>query len=110
MGKQPCRAITWWAHRDDDRRRDTHPVALPSHFIGSIDPDALKNPRPNGGILFSNNGFTPFSAEPRQMCSKKNAFCRLVSIVPNERYYAPIFFSAVNRLWDGFCCFGGTAY
>jgi len=36
-GMQPCRGITWWAHRDDATGRG-EPLALFPNFIGSKDP------------------------------------------------------------------------
>ncbi len=38
--------IPWWAHRDNDGQRANQFLALLSNPIGSKDPDALKNPRP----------------------------------------------------------------
>ena len=50
-GKQPCRGISWWAHRDDDQERGT-PYSAPVPKPYRIErPHALKNPRPTGGIL-----------------------------------------------------------
>jgi hypothetical protein len=57
-GMQPCRGISRWAHRDDERgREDSFLRRLTS--IGSKDPYALKNPRPKGGTL--TNGERRFS-------------------------------------------------
>ena len=50
-GMQPCRGITWWAHRDDVGARKLAFRALPQNHIGSVDPYALKIPAPRGGIL-----------------------------------------------------------
>ena len=49
-GKQPCRGIAWRAHRDDDRGRGSHLSRSSQNRIGSKDPDAFENPRPQGGI------------------------------------------------------------
>src|SRR6266699_5673435 len=59
-GTQPCRGITWRAHRDDDRKRGLHSSALLSTTIGSVDPDASKILRPKGGIY--TNGRRLFSS------------------------------------------------
>ena len=55
---QPCRRISRWAHRDDERGREDSLSRRPTS-IGSIDPHALKIPRPKGGIL--TNGERRFS-------------------------------------------------
>ncbi len=41
-GTQPCRAITWWAHRDDEwQRRNLFLALLPNpHRIGRLGSDA----------------------------------------------------------------------
>src|SRR5207244_10388053 len=66
-GMQPCRGITWWAHRDDDRARDFQ-LALTPNFIGSKDPHALKIPARKGGKhSLAENAPSPVQAEPRQM-------------------------------------------
>jgi hypothetical protein len=46
-GMQPCRGITWWAHRDDVERGSSPFALFPKH-IGSVDPYALKIPAPIG--------------------------------------------------------------
>src|SRR5713101_9040729 len=62
-GMQPCRGITWWAHRDDDRGRGNSSCALPN-FIGSKDPHALKIPARKGGIRLTNeNAAVPVHAD-----------------------------------------------
>jgi hypothetical protein len=48
-GTQPCRGISRWAHRDDERGRESSFLRRPTS-IGSKDP-CLQNPRPKGGIL-----------------------------------------------------------
>ena len=55
-GTQPCRGISRWAHRDDERGRTSSFLRRPTS-IGSKDP--LENPRPKGGIL--TNGERRFS-------------------------------------------------
>jgi hypothetical protein len=37
-GKQPCRGITWWAHRDDVQGRGTYLPRSYPNLIGSVDP------------------------------------------------------------------------
>jgi hypothetical protein len=36
-GMQPCRGITWWAHRDDDRSAEAPLLRSPKKHIGSVD-------------------------------------------------------------------------
>jgi hypothetical protein len=57
-GTQPCRGISRWAHRDDERGRESSFLRRPTS-IGSKDPLCLENPRPKGGIL--TNGERRFS-------------------------------------------------
>ena len=50
-GTQPCRGISRWAHRDDERGRE-------SSFLRRQTPSdrktpCLENPRPKGGIFLS---------------------------------------------------------
>src|ERR1039458_312136 len=46
-GMQPCRGITWWAHRDDVGRGGSPFAPFPkTHRIGR--PLCLENPRPEG--------------------------------------------------------------
>ena len=48
-GKQPCRGIAWWAHRDDEAGAcELCSAPLPQDYIGLIDPHALKIPAPQG--------------------------------------------------------------
>lgn len=56
-GMQPCRGITWRAHRNDDRERGGRCLCAPQndHRIGR--PLCLENPRPKGGKL--TQGTTP---------------------------------------------------
>jgi hypothetical protein len=51
-GMQPCRGITWWAHRDDDRQRRIER------------PNALKIPARKGGILTNGERILSVQAEP----------------------------------------------
>ncbi len=57
-GTQPCRGISRWAHRDDERGREDSFLRRPTS-IGSKDPHALKIPARKGGIL--TNGERCFS-------------------------------------------------
>src|SRR5579863_9528288 len=63
-GMQPCRGIAWWAHRDDDRKRETNLLALLPIIIGSKDPDALKIPARRAESTLMENAHSPFHAEP----------------------------------------------
>jgi hypothetical protein len=64
-GMQPCRGITWWAHRDDDRAREFQ-LALTQNLIGSKDPHALKIQARQSGIhSLTENAASPVQAEPR---------------------------------------------
>lgn len=65
-GMQPCRGITWWAHRDDDRERGSFPLALLQNYIGSKDPHALKIPARRAECSLTENANSPFHAEPEQ--------------------------------------------
>lgn len=65
-GKQPCRGIAWWAHRDDEAgARGQDPTPLPK-VIGSKDPDALKIPARRAEYSLTENAASPFPAEPAQ--------------------------------------------
>src|SRR5947208_11787170 len=58
-GMQPCRGITWRAHRDDDRSAEV-PLPRSSKNQDRIGrPRCLENPRPKGGML--TNGERPLS-------------------------------------------------
>ena len=48
-GMQPCRGITGWAHRDDDRQREDSFLRCPTPSDRKT--PCLENPRPKGGIL-----------------------------------------------------------
>jgi len=65
-GKQLCRGIARWAHRDDQWQRGTQPPALSFNLIGSTDPHALKIPARSAECSLTQNGLTPIPAEPRQ--------------------------------------------
>jgi len=66
-GMQPCRGLTWWAHRDDDRERGTHLSRSPQNHIGSKDPDALKILARRAEYLLTENESSPFHAEREHM-------------------------------------------
>jgi len=73
-GKQPCRGITRWAHRDDEVGACEHCSAPPYHssadLIRAIDPDALKIlARRAKHLCLTKNGDSPFPAEPEQFPS-----------------------------------------
>ena len=58
-GMQPGRGIAWRAHRDDVERGSLPFALFPIH-IGSVDPYALKNPRPEGAESLANGGTPQF--------------------------------------------------
>src|ERR1039458_4670590 len=66
-GMQPCRGITWWAHRDDVGRGGSPFAPFPkTHRIGR--PLCLENPRPEGAeYLLAESAPAPFHAEPGQL-------------------------------------------
>jgi len=74
-GMQPCRGITWWAHRDDDRSADASLLRSSKNHIGSVDPDALKIPARRAECSLTENANSPFHAEPEQIqvCGTPNA-------------------------------------
>jgi hypothetical protein len=65
-GKQPCRGITWWAHRDDDRSAEASLPRSSKNHIGSVDPDALKIPGRRAECSLTENARSPLHAEPGQ--------------------------------------------
>jgi hypothetical protein len=64
-GTQPCRGISRWAHRDDERGRESSFLRRPTS-IGSKDPHALKIPARRAEYSLTENVASPFQAEPRQ--------------------------------------------
>src|SRR5581483_4483961 len=68
-GKQPCRGITWWAHRDDENGAcGCFSSAPPPNSIGSVDPHALKIPARRAESSLTEHALIPFQAEPGQLC------------------------------------------
>jgi hypothetical protein len=65
-GKQPCRGIAWWAHRDDENGAREHRSASLPNSIGSVDPDALKIPARRAEYSLTENAYSPVPAEPAQ--------------------------------------------
>jgi hypothetical protein len=63
-GTQPCRGISRWAHRDDERGREDSFLRRPTS-IGSKDPHALKIPARRAEYLLTENVASPIQAEPR---------------------------------------------
>ena len=63
-GKQPCRGITRWAHREDDHGRGNRPLAPTLHPIGSIAPHALKIPARRAASTLTRSARSPVPAEP----------------------------------------------
>jgi hypothetical protein len=66
-GRQPCRGITWWAHRDDVQGRGTHRSRSYPNRIGSVDPHALKIPARRAEYSLTGNAHPPFHAEPEHV-------------------------------------------
>ena len=66
-GTQPCRGISRWAHRDDERGREDSFLRPPNlHRIER--PPCLENPRPEGAeYLLAESAPAPFHAEPGQL-------------------------------------------
>jgi len=65
-GMQPCRGITWRAHRDDDRSAEAPLPRSSKNQIGSVDPHALKIPARRAECSLTENARPPFHAEPGQ--------------------------------------------
>jgi hypothetical protein len=65
-GKQPCRGITWWAHRNDDWSVDVSLLRSSENNIGSVDPDALNIPARRAESTLTEDAHLPFHAEPEQ--------------------------------------------
>src|SRR5437016_8283942 len=65
-GMQPCRGITWRAHRDDDRSAEVPLPRSSKNQIGSVDPDASKIPARRAECSLTENARSPFHAEPGQ--------------------------------------------
>ena len=63
-GKQPCRGIARWAHRDDDHGRGSHLPRTSQNPIGSKDPDALKIPARRAASTLTRSARSPVPAEP----------------------------------------------
>jgi hypothetical protein len=63
-GMQPCRGITWRAHRDDDWSAEVPLPRSSKTQIGSVDPDALKIPARRAECSLTENARSPFHAEP----------------------------------------------
>src|SRR5437879_4294832 len=61
---QPCRGITWRAHRDDDRSAEALLPGSSKNQIGSVDPHALKIPARRAECSLTENARSPFHAEP----------------------------------------------
>ena len=68
-GRQPCRGIAWWAHRDDDWSAEVLLPRSPKNHIGSVDPYALKIPARRAEFTLTENARIPFHAEPGQNLS-----------------------------------------
>src|SRR5258706_1419383 len=79
-GKQPCRGIAWWAHRDDDLGRANALLALLPTIIGSVDPYALKIPARRAESTLTEYARIPFHAEPEH--NKERVFEILHKVEP----------------------------
>ena len=64
---QPCRGITWWAHRDDEWGAEASLLRSASNHIGSIDPHALKIPARRAESSVTENGVSPVKIEPKYL-------------------------------------------
>jgi hypothetical protein len=102
-GMQPCRGITWRAHRDDDRQRGNQSLALLPSLIGSKDPDALKSPPPRAEYSLTGSASSPVQAEPRHMGSPWNHRSRLstapFSIAARRRADATLQSNIMKAVW-----------
>src|SRR6266516_653042 len=63
-GKEPCRGITWWAHRHDDRSVEGLSLRSSKNRIGSVDPDASKIPARRAESTLTEDARLPFHTEP----------------------------------------------
>src|SRR6266581_2601178 len=84
-GKQPCRGIPWWAHRDDDRSAAASLPRFKKH-IGSVDPNALKIQSPQGAKCRLNGeraspSQTGIPPSPRRCQDRAKRACRVASTV-----------------------------
>ncbi len=66
-GKQPCRGITWRAHRDDDWGAELSLPRSSKKHIGSVDPNASKIPARRAESTLTEYARLPFHAEPGQL-------------------------------------------
>jgi len=71
-GMQPCRGITWRAHRDDDRSAEASLPRSSKIHIGSH-PDALKIPARRVECSLTEIANSPFHAEPEQFRELKRS-------------------------------------
>jgi hypothetical protein len=72
-GTQPCRGISRWAHRDDERRREVSFLRRPNlHRIER--PHALKIPARRAEYSLTENVASPFQAEPTQPGNRRRLF------------------------------------
>jgi hypothetical protein len=83
-GMHPCRGITWWAHRDDDRERGTHLPRPSQNHIGLKDPDALKIPARRAEYSLMENALSPFHAEPAHYDQGRDLAFIMLDSPPNH--------------------------
>jgi hypothetical protein len=74
-GRQPCRGITWWAHRDDAWSVEVTLLRSFENRIGSVDSDALEIPARRAESTTTVNARLPFHAEPEQERSRLSTSC-----------------------------------
>jgi hypothetical protein len=112
-GKQPCRGIAWWAHRDDENGAcELHSAPLPDS-IGSVDPDALKIPARRAESSLTEHALIPVHAEPGQLaafstllmliCAKDSFAASTRRTNPNKRMVSPRPGSVLLPDRDGDC-------
>src|SRR5207245_11047035 len=101
-GKQPCRGITRWAHRDDEVgvcELRSAPLPKPSSRPHRSDrPPCLENPRPEGAEhSLSGNGNSPFQAEPGHYEDQYSTWTKnyAKAIYHNSRSHNPLPFISV---------------
>jgi hypothetical protein len=63
-GTQPCRGISRWAHRDDERGREDSFLRRPTSIGFERPPYALKIPARRAEYSLTENVASPFHAEP----------------------------------------------
>ena len=84
-GTQPCRGITRWAHRDDDRSAEVSLLRSSKNHIGSVDPDASKIPARRAEYSLTESALSPFQAEPTHCSTVRfESFSSCRSVTPSD--------------------------